>query len=71
MESFVYRELNKACYMKDLSKVPTLGPFAVLISQIVYSCDQNKKLRKSIGSNSSSSDSMNVSVEFKTIYRGL
>jgi hypothetical protein len=51
MESFVYRELNKAARNYDLSKVDTLGPFAVLLTQIIYSCEEKRMRGDSIAQN--------------------
>jgi hypothetical protein len=51
MESFVYKELNKASRLQDMSKVPTLGPFSVLLGQIVYGCESRRVRGDTIGKN--------------------
>ena len=35
LESFLYREVNRACREKDKSKIQTLGPFSFLVTKIL------------------------------------
>ncbi len=35
METFIYKDLKKACLQKDITKVKTLGPYAIAISGIL------------------------------------
>ena len=35
MESFIYPELKKASLNKDESRIPTLGPYAAVLSFII------------------------------------
>jgi hypothetical protein len=34
LESFIYKSLNKACRLKDSTKIDTLGPYAHVMSSI-------------------------------------
>ena len=49
MESFIYPELKKASLNKDESRIPTLGPYAAVLSFIIRNanisslCKQNKQ----------------------------
>lgn len=57
MESFVFKEMNRACREKDISKIEYYGPLASALSFIIYCGNQ----RKSNGS----------TTENFTVYRGL
>ena len=35
METFIYKDLKKASLQKDITKVPTLGPYAFALSRII------------------------------------
>ncbi len=35
METFIYKDLKKACLQKDITKVKTLGPYAAVMSMIL------------------------------------
>ncbi len=35
METFIYKDLKKACLQKDITKVKTLGPYAWVMSCIL------------------------------------
>ena len=37
METFIYAELKKACLQRDCSRVKTLGPYAWVLGEIIYS----------------------------------
>ena len=39
-EGFTYRVLNHSCRVKDSSKISTLGPFAMALSQIIWHASQ-------------------------------
>ena len=56
MESFVFKEINKASRDKDKSKIKFYGPFVSALSYIVHAANANKK--KKLAKNF-------------TIYRGL
>ena len=36
METFIYKDLKKASLNKDIKKVKTLGPYAFVLSQIIF-----------------------------------
>ena len=36
METFIYKDLKKTSFEKDISKVLTLGPYAYAISEIIH-----------------------------------
>ena len=36
MQSPIFSELNRACRYKDTSKLPTLGPYAKALGQIIF-----------------------------------
>ncbi len=36
METFVYKDLKKACLQKDITKVKTFGPYAYVMSWILF-----------------------------------
>ena len=42
MDSIVQTTLNEASINRDFSKVDTLGPFAVVFSEILYFANQNR-----------------------------
>jgi len=42
-EGFTYRVLNKSCKLKDVSKVPTLGPFSFALAIIINKTQQHRK----------------------------
>ena len=57
METFIYTAINRATREQDESKVRTLGPYAVLLAQVLYGAQQNRdqnppnpNKRNSIGS---------------------
>ena len=35
METFIYKDLKKACLEKDINKVLTLGPFSLILFKII------------------------------------
>ena len=35
METFIYADLKKACLFRDYSRVKTLGPYAMVITEII------------------------------------
>ena len=35
METFIYKDLKKASLQKDFTKVLTLGPYAIAITEII------------------------------------
>ncbi len=35
METFIYKDLKKACLQKDITKVKTLGPYAAVMGRIL------------------------------------
>jgi len=43
MESFIYREINKASREKDTTKITSFGPIAAALSFIVQHANQNRK----------------------------
>ena len=43
MESFIYANLNKACRLKDSSKIQYFGAYAAALSCIIYFANNNKK----------------------------
>ena len=68
MESFVYRILNSSSRNQDMSKVSTMGPFAVLLTQIVYGCEE-RRLRSSTVTKTEVVKTLGKDI--KHIYRGL
>ena len=42
METFIYKDLTKACLNRDCSKVKTLGPYAQAIGKIIESAYKEK-----------------------------
>ena len=42
-QSFAFSELNRACRFKDETKVPTLGPWAFALGDIIYGAQENRK----------------------------
>ncbi len=36
METFIYKDLKKASLQKDITKVKTLGPYAWMMSRILF-----------------------------------
>ena len=42
MENWAYAELNRACRFKDKSKVPTLGPWAMALSEVINGAQINR-----------------------------
>jgi len=43
MESFVFKEANKASWSKDKSKIMFYGPFASALGYIVHAANAKKK----------------------------
>ena len=44
MENFAYAELNRSCRYKDESKLPTLGPWACALNEIIGAAQQHRPL---------------------------
>ena len=42
METFLYKELKKASFKKDLTRVPTLGPYAAALSYIIRNANKSR-----------------------------
>jgi hypothetical protein len=45
MDTFIYYDLKKASWSKDLSKVPTLGPYAYVLGKILKKAMFKKLMR--------------------------
>ena len=43
METFIFREMNKASRSKDLEKIKFYGPFASALSFIIHSGNRSKE----------------------------
>jgi hypothetical protein len=43
METFIYTAINRASRNQDETKVRTLGPYAVLLAQIVYGAEEKRE----------------------------
>ena len=43
MQSPIFSELNRACRYKDTSKLPTLGPYAKALGDIIYGTQYRRK----------------------------
>ena len=43
MESFVYKDLNRACRLKDKDQIKSYGPYAAALSYIINFANKGRK----------------------------